>query len=89
MKEALISPNEPITFDGNIIGERIAQVEPEGQTFPVGDPLYWMACDDNVIADQYYLANDGTIQLNPNYSNPIEVLNANLGITNVIPSNNI
>ena len=89
MKEALISPNEKVYFDGNIIGERIAQVEPEGQTFFVSYPLYWTNCDDNVIADQYYLANDGSIQANPNYSNPIEVLNANSEITNVIPSNNI
>ena len=76
MKEALISPNEPIIFEDNVIGCRIAQVEPEGQTFPVGDPLYWMACDDEVIADIYYLANDGSIQLNPNYAQPNEVTDA-------------
>lgn len=73
MKEALICPNEPITFQGNVIGCRIAQVEPEAQTFPVGDPLYWMACDDEVVADVYYFANDGSIQLNPNYLEPNEV----------------
>lgn len=89
MKEALISPNEIITWEGNNIGVRVAQVVLEGQTFPVGDPLYWMVCDDNVIADIYYFANDGTIQLNPNYIQPIEVLDANLEITNVIPSINI
>lgn len=76
MKEALISPNEIINFDGNNIGVRIAQVVIEGQTFPVGDPLYWMACDDYVQADIYYLANDGTIQKNPNYEEPIEVTDA-------------
>jgi hypothetical protein len=76
MKEALICPNEPITFENNVIGCRIAQVEPEGKTFPVGDPLYWMVCDDEVVADIYYLANDGSIQLNPNYSEPNEVIDA-------------
>lgn len=81
MKEALISPNEPVTFEGNIIGCRIAQVEPVGQTFPVGDPLYWMACDDEVIADVYYLANDGSIQLNPNYNQPNEVAEAPAELT--------
>ena len=76
MKEALISPNEKVYFDGNIIGVRIAQVEPKEQTFPVGDPMYWMACEDYVERDIYYLANDGSIQLNPNYEQPIEVTDA-------------
>lgn len=72
MKNALISPNEKIYFDNAEIGERIAQVEIE--TFEVALPLYWMPCEDNVIADRYYLANDGTIQPNPNYIEaPIDV----------------
>jgi hypothetical protein len=73
MKNALISPNEKIYFENQEIGERIAQVEPDGQTFPIAEPLYWMLCEDDVKADIYYLANDGTIQLNPNYNETIEV----------------
>lgn len=65
MKNALISPNEKIYFDNAEIGERIAQVEIK--TFEVALPLYWMLCENDVIADRYYLANDGTIQPNPNY----------------------
>lgn len=72
MKNALISPNEKIYFENAEIGERIAQVEI--QTFEVALPLYWMPCEDDVVADQYYLANDGTIQPNPNYLKaPIDV----------------
>lgn len=81
MKEALISPNEHIYFEGNLIGCRIAQVEPIGQTFPVGDPLYWMECEDNVEKDVYYLANDGSIQVNPNYAQPDEVTDAPAELT--------
>lgn len=68
MKNALISPNEKIYFENAEIGERIAQVEI--QTFEIAPPLYWISCEDDVVADQYYLANDGTIQPNPNYITP-------------------
>lgn len=72
MKNALISPNEKVYFENIEIGERIAEVET--QTFEVALPLYWMPCEDNVKADVYYLANDGTIQPNPNYIEaPIDV----------------
>lgn len=74
MKNALISPNEKVYFENQEIGERIAQIEPDGQTFEVALPLYWMPCEDDVKADLYYLANDGTIQPNPNYMEaPIDV----------------
>lgn len=49
MKNALISPNET-----RYRGYRIAQVEPDDRVFPVMEPLYWLACDDQVIADQWY-----------------------------------
>lgn len=55
MKKALISPLELIYFEGNIIGERVAQVVNNGETFPVADPLYWKDCADDVVADQWYL----------------------------------
>lgn len=85
MKEALISPNEIITWEGNNIGVRVAQVVLEGQTFPVGDPLYWMNCNDDVVADIYYLSNDGTIELNPNYI-PSPSIDVKPEVSDVIPS---
>lgn len=55
MKKALISPLELVYFEGNIIGERVAQVVNNDETFPVADPLYWKDCADDVVADQWYL----------------------------------
>jgi len=58
MKYALICPNEPIVVQDpktrQIIaaGYRIAQVET--QTFPVGDPTYWLECANDVIANLWY-----------------------------------
>jgi hypothetical protein len=58
MKEALISPNEPRES-----GYRVAQVEPDGQTFEVGAPLFWTSCADDVVADQFwYDPSDSTIK---------------------------
>lgn len=48
-KQALISPNEP-----RETGYRVAQVEPDGQTFEVGSPLFWTPCADDVVADQFW-----------------------------------
>lgn len=47
MKKALICPNEP-----RQTGFRVAQVENEG--FAVADPLYWLDCSDDVIADEFW-----------------------------------
>ena len=56
MKKALISPLELVFDDeGNLIGERVAQVVNDNETFPVADPLYWKDCADDVVADQWYL----------------------------------
>ena len=56
MKKALISPLEiAYDYEGNAIGERVAQVVNDGETFPVADPLYWKDCADDVVADQWYL----------------------------------
>jgi len=49
MKEALISPNEPVET-----GYRVAQVVDKGQTFEVGSPLFWTLCEDYVVADQFW-----------------------------------
>lgn len=49
MKKALICPNEPVTN-----GYRVAQVEPEDNIFGVLEPMYWLDCNDDVIADRWY-----------------------------------
>jgi hypothetical protein len=51
MKYALVCPNEPVTG-----GYRIAQVEAE--TFPVGEPTYWLECSDDVVANVWYFDHD-------------------------------
>lgn len=48
-KQALISPNEPRES-----GYRVAQVEPDDQTFEVGQPLFWVECADDVVADEFW-----------------------------------
>jgi hypothetical protein len=50
---ALISQNEPAySYNGTLLGERIADTS---QTpFEVAPPLFWVACADDVVADQYY-----------------------------------
>lgn len=47
MKYCLVCPNEPVAN-----GYRIAQVESE--TFPVGEPTYWLECSDDVVANYWY-----------------------------------
>lgn len=70
MKKALISPLElAYDYEGNVIGERVAQVVNNGETFPVADPLYWKDCSDDVIADQWYL-NTETNEILPKPQQP-------------------
>ena len=45
--KALISPMEP-----RITGYRVAQVEQE--SFDVAQPFFWVDCDDNIKADQFW-----------------------------------
>jgi hypothetical protein len=52
--KALISTIENVVLNNEVIGLRIAQVEPDDKVFPVADTLYWMDCDDNVIAGLFY-----------------------------------
>lgn len=33
---------------------RIAEVVVDGSQFPVALPLFWTACDDGIVADQWY-----------------------------------
>jgi hypothetical protein len=45
--KALISPLEPRQN-----GYRVAQVS--NDTFEVANPLFWIDCDNNVVADHWY-----------------------------------
>jgi len=54
MKKALICPNEPVNFFDESSGYRIAQVEPAENIFGVAEPLYWLDCNDEVVADFWY-----------------------------------
>lgn len=47
MKQALISPNEPVET-----GYRVAEVCT--QSFEVALPLFWVDCADDVVADQFW-----------------------------------
>ena len=56
--QALISKIEP-----RETGYRVAQVEPDDQTFPVAEGLFWTTCDDNIVADKFwYDPADNTIK---------------------------
>ncbi|CAB4172495.1 hypothetical protein UFOVP937_10 [uncultured Caudovirales phage] len=53
MKQALISPTEKVySYGGQLLGERVAEVTTT--TFEVAPPLFWVACNDDVQADQWY-----------------------------------
>jgi hypothetical protein len=57
--KALISPNEP-----RQTGYRVAEVEQ--QQFDVAEPLFWVDCADDVVADQFwYDPADQTIKAMP------------------------
>lgn len=51
--KALISPNEIINLADGATGQRVAQVVAD-DVFPVAEPLFWMDCADDVVADQFY-----------------------------------
>jgi len=48
-KKALIS-----TIESRESGYRVAQVEQAENIFEVNPSLFWIDCDDNVIADQFW-----------------------------------
>jgi hypothetical protein len=49
MKKALIDP-----IQQRETGYRVAQVEDSANTFPVGDPYFWVDCADDVVADEFW-----------------------------------
>lgn len=96
-KEAMISPVEPRQYQSGwdeannpiyVEGYRVAQVVPEGQTFPMAEPIYWMLCADDVEQDTYYFdttanailpvpvcpPNPSVVEGQPNASGGIETL---------------
>jgi hypothetical protein len=61
MKNALISPNEQVSYisawDGQtpvytVLGQRVAQVA--DAQFEVAPPLFWLECADDVTAMDFY-----------------------------------
>jgi hypothetical protein len=67
MKNALISPSEsPVKYTSGWtettppepiltpIANSCRVAEVSDATFPVGDPLFWTPCADDVVADQFY-----------------------------------
>lgn len=64
--KALISPNEEKNT-----GYRVAQVEQ--QEFQVAEPLFWVSCANDVVADQvWYDPVDQTIKPIPVPDTPVE-----------------
>lgn len=62
--QALISPNEKVRdSDGNVLGDRVA--ETTQAAFPVADPLFWVECADDVVADQFYWAEGEIVSVPP------------------------
>ena len=60
-KKALISTVEPRES-----GYRVAQVEDAANVFEVAPSLFWVDCDDNVVADQFwYDPQDKLVKANP------------------------
>lgn len=56
--KALISPNEP-----RETGYRVAQVVDDNLQFDVADPLFWVSCSNEILADQFwYDPSDETIK---------------------------
>jgi len=75
--KALISPieifnliwvsswNEDTPVHSEILNcQRVAQVEQDNNTFPVAEPLHWVDCPNDCVADQWYYK-DGNVQIKP------------------------
>jgi len=62
--KALISSTEIVyQYDGSVLGQRVAQVEPDDKIFVVAESLSWVDCADNIVADQWYFdPNDSQIK---------------------------
>jgi hypothetical protein len=61
--KALISPTEiSYSYDKVELGVRVAEVAEVD--FPVAQPLFWVDCPDNCVADAWYYFN-GELQPKP------------------------
>ncbi len=59
--KALISPIEP-----RETGYRVAQVVDDSAEFGVAEPLFWVSCSNEIVADQFwYDPTDQIIKPNP------------------------
>jgi hypothetical protein len=78
MKNAIIDPRQPVykvtgwtnTTPAVAIMQEIANsarvAEIADQTFPVAEPLFWVDCGDDVVADQWYFdTSDSVIYVIP------------------------
>jgi hypothetical protein len=61
--KALISPNEQaFSFDGEVLGQRVAEVAVEA--FDVAESLFWVNCPEDCVRDEWYYA-DGAVLKKP------------------------
>lgn len=68
--QALIAPNQKVLdFEGNVLGDRVAEVEQN--TFPVAPPLFWAPCADDVVPDQFYWADGEILPVPPPPPKPV------------------
>jgi hypothetical protein len=44
--------------------QRVAQIEPDNKIFDVAQPLHWVDCSEDCVADQWYYK-DGQVQAKP------------------------
>jgi hypothetical protein len=63
MKQALIDPRVNVyKYDKTLLGKRVCEVV--ASPFEVADPLFWTACNDDVVADEFYY-DTATQQIDP------------------------
>lgn len=75
--KALISPNELFelswvsSWDGDIPiyskilnCQRVAEIQPDNKIFEVAQPLHWVDCPNDCIADRWYYK-DGAVYIKP------------------------
>jgi hypothetical protein len=58
--KALISPQELVYSNNEVIGCRVACVA--NTNFPVAPPLFWVSCNTSVVADQFYYSNNNILE---------------------------
>ena len=61
---------------------RVCQVEPDDQTFPVAEPLFWTDCDDNVVADEFYY-DTANQTINPIVNDPEPTSDVTVGVQTI------